>query len=146
MESKRVLDSGFHAVDSGFQALDSSLCQWNLDSGFQSLVGLRIPWAAFRIPTLRILDSTSKMFPDSGFHKQRLPRFQNPLHWTSRMTENTWQWLTLSKIHYNYIVSDPIPDYLVKRLQRVQLAAASFDLGRCMQPSMRRKRGASFSK
>ena len=32
-ESKKVLDSGFHAVDSGFQVLDSSLFQWNLDSG-----------------------------------------------------------------------------------------------------------------
>ena len=40
-----ILD--FHAVDSGFQVLDSSLCQWNLDSGFQSLVGFRIPRAVF---------------------------------------------------------------------------------------------------
>ena len=39
-KTKTVLDSGFHAVDSGFQILDSSLCQRNLDSGFQSLVGL----------------------------------------------------------------------------------------------------------
>ena len=31
---------------------------------------------------------------------------------------------------YNDIVSDPMTDYLVKRLQRVQLAAASFVLGR----------------
>ena len=31
-------DSVFHAVDSGFQVLDSSLFQWNLDFGFQSLV------------------------------------------------------------------------------------------------------------
>ena len=30
----------------------------------------------------------------------------------------------LSKIDYNDIVSDTIADYLVKRLQRVQLAAA----------------------
>ena len=41
-ESKSVLDSEFHAVDSGFQVLDSSLCQWNLDSWFQSLLGFRI--------------------------------------------------------------------------------------------------------
>ena len=38
-----VLDSGLHAVDSGFQVLDSSFCQWNLNSGFQSLEGLRTP-------------------------------------------------------------------------------------------------------
>ena len=42
-ESKTVWDSGFNAVDSRFQALDSELCQWNLDSGFQSLKGFRIP-------------------------------------------------------------------------------------------------------
>ena len=38
--------------------MDSSLCQWNLDSGFHSFVG-------FRIPKPRILDSTS--IPESGF-------------------------------------------------------------------------------
>ena len=59
-ESKIVLDSGFHVVDSRFQVLDSSLCQWNLDSGFQSLVGFRIPWAVFRIPKPGIPDSISK--------------------------------------------------------------------------------------
>ena len=66
-ESKTVLDSGFHVVDSRFQVLDSSLCQWNLDSGFQSLVGFRIPWAVFRIPKPGIPDSISKIFPVSGF-------------------------------------------------------------------------------
>ena len=43
IESKTILDSGFQAVDSGFQVLDFSFCNWNLDCGFQSLVGLRIP-------------------------------------------------------------------------------------------------------
>ena len=38
--------------------------------------------------------------------------------------------LIISKINYNDVVSHPIPDYLLKRLQRVQLAAASFVLGR----------------
>ena len=65
-ESRTVLDSGSHAVDSEFQLLDSSRCQWNLDSGFQSLVGFQIPWTVFRIPKARILDSTSKNFPHSG--------------------------------------------------------------------------------
>ena len=64
-ESKTSWDAGFHAVDSGFQVLDSSLCQWNLDSGFQSLVGFRIPWAGFRIPKPRNPDSTSKNFAHS---------------------------------------------------------------------------------
>ena len=67
-ESKTVLYFGFHAVDSRFQILDSSLCQWKLSSGFQSLVGFRIPWAAFRIPKpLKIPDSASTIFSDSGF-------------------------------------------------------------------------------
>ena len=66
-ESKTVLDPGFHAVDSRFQVLDFTLFQWNLDSGFQSFVGFRIPWAVFRIPKFRIPDSTSKSFLDSVF-------------------------------------------------------------------------------
>ena len=44
-------------LESGFQDLDSSLCQWNLDSGFQSLVGFRTPWPVFRIPKPRISHS-----------------------------------------------------------------------------------------
>ena len=71
-ESKTVLESGFQAVDSGFQDLDSSLCQWNLDSGFQSLVGFRTPWPVSRIPKPRISDSTNKNLPDS--------RIRIPLH------------------------------------------------------------------
>ena len=67
------LDSEFHAVEFGFQVLDSSLCQWNLDSGFRSLVGYRIPWAVFWIPKPRIPDSISKLFPDSGFQKKKFP-------------------------------------------------------------------------
>ena len=38
--------------------------------------------------------------------------------------------LIISKIDYNDIVSHPIPEYLLKRLQFVQLAAAGFVLGR----------------
>ena len=38
--------------------------------------------------------------------------------------------LIMSKIDFNDIGSHPIPDYLLKRLQRVQLAAASFVHGR----------------
>ena len=39
-----ILDSTPWIADS--QELDSSHCQWDLDSGFQSSEGLRIPWAA----------------------------------------------------------------------------------------------------
>ena len=52
---------------------------------------------------------------DSGFYKQNVPGFRNPLHGTSRMTETTWQWLILSKIDYNDIVSDPIPGFFFVR-------------------------------
>ena len=45
--------------------LDSSRCQWNLDSGFQFLVGFRIPWAP---------ESKAQ---DSRFHKQNFPGFRN---------------------------------------------------------------------
>ena len=41
MESMAVWDFGFNIVYSGFQKLDFSLCQWNVDSGLQSLVGFR---------------------------------------------------------------------------------------------------------
>ena len=36
----------------------------------------------------------------------------------------------MSKLDYNDIVSHPIQEYLLKRLQRVQSAAAGFVLGR----------------
>ena len=42
------------------------ICQSNLDSGFQSLVGFRILSAIFQIPKPRVSDSTSKNFSDSG--------------------------------------------------------------------------------
>ena len=63
-ESKTVLDSGFHAVDSRFQVLDSSLCQWNLDSGFQSLEEFRIPLAHF--PSFLIPRAKISCIPESG--------------------------------------------------------------------------------
>ena len=57
-ESKTVLDSGFHAVDSGFKVLDSR--------SFSVEFRFRIPYAVFRIPKSRILDSSCKNFSDSG--------------------------------------------------------------------------------
>ena len=53
---------------SGFQELDASLCWWNQDSGFQSLVVFRIPWAVSCIPKAQ----------DSGFHEQNFQLFQIP--------------------------------------------------------------------
>ena len=54
-------DSTLWISDFEFQVLDSCICQSNLDSGFQSLVGFRIPWAVLQIPKHRICD-----FSDSG--------------------------------------------------------------------------------
>ena len=56
------------AVDSRFYALNSSLCQWNLESGLQSIMRFCIPRAVFRIPKSRIPDSTGKNFPHSFLH------------------------------------------------------------------------------
>ena len=89
-----VLDYGFRIPGSGFQSFsvepgfwisivfcgtwipDSNLVLWNLDSGFQSLAGFRIPCIVsrfqspgFRIPQANfsgIQDPTSKNLPDSG--------------------------------------------------------------------------------
>ena len=47
---------GFRIPATGFRVL----CQWNLDSRYQSLVGFQIPGAVFWIPKPRILDYTSK--------------------------------------------------------------------------------------
>ena len=60
-------------MDSGFQLLDSSLCQGNLDSGFQLSMGFLIPSAAFRILKPRIPNFTIIISSDSGFHKQKFP-------------------------------------------------------------------------
>ena len=49
-KSKIDLDSGFHAEDFGLQVLNSGFFfEWNLDSGFQSLMGFQIPWAVFPV-------------------------------------------------------------------------------------------------
>ena len=58
--------------------MDSGICQDNLNSGFQSLVGFRIPRAVFRTQKLRIPDTTSKVLLNSGSHKQKIPGFWNP--------------------------------------------------------------------
>ena len=64
-------------MDSGGQVLDSSLCQWNLDSGFQSLVdsGIlelfsRFQSPGFRIP--RVKFSRIPDFPDCGLDEARI--------------------------------------------------------------------------
>ena len=75
---ERIQDSfGFWIPSRGFRipGIDSGICQVNLNSGFQSLVGFRIPRAVFRTQKLRIPDTTSKILLNSGSHKQKCPGF-----------------------------------------------------------------------
>ena len=64
--AKTVLDSWFQVLDTGFF---SSVIQRNLDSGFQSIVGFRIPWAVFRIPmpSFRFPQAKISWISESGF-------------------------------------------------------------------------------
>ena len=85
-----------------FERVAQSNLQWifrKLDSGFQSLVGFRIPSAGFRIPKPRIPDSTSK----------KIPGFRNPdsLTWGeySQMLDNTfflpYSWIVIFNPYFN---------------------------------------------
>ena len=69
-QCKGIQDTfGFWIPRRGFQIPGTRfwiLSQWDLDSGFQSLKGFRIPWVVFRIPKSRIPDSSGKNFPDCG--------------------------------------------------------------------------------
>ena len=53
---------GFRIPGTGFRIL----CQWNLDSRLQSLVGFRVRLASFRTPKPRVPDPTGKNFSASG--------------------------------------------------------------------------------
>ena len=67
---KTILDSGFHAMDSSPETVFRILCQWNLDSGFQSLVGSRIPWVVYsgiQCPGFQIPSVKLSRIPESGF-------------------------------------------------------------------------------
>ena len=92
-ESKTVLDSGFHLVYSGFPLLDSSLCLWNLDSGFQSSMGFRIRWAVFQIPKPRILDPTGKIFFEFWIPQAKISWIleSDSLIWCESLA---WRWLS----------------------------------------------------
>ena len=87
---------------SSFERVAQSNLEWifsKLDSGFQSLVGFRIPSAGFRIPKPRIPDSTSK----------KIPGFRNPdsLTWGeySQMVDNTfflpYSWIVIFNPYFN---------------------------------------------
>ena len=77
-ESKTVLDVRFHALDSGFRIPDSRhripvFVSETLDS-----------LSCISCCKSQVSDSTSKIFPDSGFYKQTFSRFRNPdsLSWS----------------------------------------------------------------
>ena len=75
------------APKSPFFCVKTSVCQWNLDSGFQSFVGFRIPWGAFPIPKPRIRDFTGKNFLDSGI-RVLYHRAKNTLPYTEERRKN----------------------------------------------------------
>ena len=66
-ESKTVLDSRIHATDSGFEVLDSSVCQWNLDSGFQVRFRILELYSGFGSPGFRIPQAKISQIPETRF-------------------------------------------------------------------------------
>ena len=83
-ESKTVVDSGFHAVEPHSRYCFSEyLSNMELSSGFQLSAGFRIPWVESQIPKPRILDFTSKTFPDCVPTDQKFPDvgIRLSLHW-----------------------------------------------------------------
>ena len=92
-------------MDSAIQVLDSSLCQWNLDSGFQSLEGIRNRQAVFRIPIPWIPDSISNIFPDAGLHKQKSPQSWNPDSlMVGRLTEFQVLWFNYERTEKSVLI------------------------------------------
>ena len=103
-ESPHVKESNT-VLDSGFQMLD----QWNLDSGFQSLVGFRIlpvfPLLGARRRMRLIVERTLKnrfygRFPfNLKFRKIRLEHQMEPSIsvWSDRnIRDQLWRWSTLT--------------------------------------------------
>ena len=77
VRSNTLMDSTLSIPVSGYG--NSSIGQWNLDSGFQSLVGSRIPWVVFRNSKISILDPTSTNFPGFRIPQSKpFPTFRNP--------------------------------------------------------------------
>ena len=66
---KGIQGRGFRIPGTAIQIL----CQWNLDSGFQTVAEFWIPitYSGFQSPGLRIPEG--KHYPDSGFLKQKFP-------------------------------------------------------------------------
>ena len=95
--SKTVLDFEFHAVDSRFRHWIPDHCQRNLDSGFQSLVGFRIPKPVFRISIPKTTNSRSKYFQDIQDGKNAFLDFKNKKFKKSKNRDfskkvNSWFW------------------------------------------------------
>ena len=66
---KGIQGRGFRIPSTAIQIL----CQWNVDSGFQTVAEFWIPitYSGFQSPGLRIPEG--KHYPDSGFLKQKFP-------------------------------------------------------------------------
>ena len=65
---------GFWIPRRGFQIPGTAFQSLVLELGFQSFVGLRVPWVVFRIPWAVFCIPKPRWF---GFHKQKFPAFRN---------------------------------------------------------------------
>ena len=91
-ESKTLLESGFHAVDSGFQLQDSR--SFSVELGFRIGIVSGIPDFYTCIP-----DSKAH---DSGFHKQKLPRFRIPNAKISQIPESGFLYMGREMVRFFY--------------------------------------------
>ena len=98
MESKTVLDSGFHAVDSGFQLLGSR--SYTVELGFRIPIVSGIPDSHSCIP-----DSKAQ---DSGFYKQKFPRFRILRAKISRIPESGFPYMgeVMTSLLYSICVTE----------------------------------------
>ena len=100
-ESKTLLDSGFHAVDSGFQLLDSR--SFSVELGFRIRIVSGIP------------DSKTQ---DSGFHKQKFPRFWIPNAKISQIPESGFLYMGQAFVEYEPCLAE-VCDYFCKKVMIV---------------------------
>ena len=104
---KVIQDSlGFWIPRCGFQIPGTRFLifyQCNLDSRLQSLGGFRIPLAEYRIPKPSIPDSAEKNFPDSRFHKPKIPGLRNLDYFTYK-GESVFALVLVSNKHFYSLV------------------------------------------
>ena len=107
-ESKTLLDSGFHAVDSGFQLLDSRSFSVKLWFPIRIVSGISDSYTC-------IPDSKTQ---DSGFHKQKFPRFWIPNAKISQIPESGFLYMGQAFVEYEPCLAE-VCDYFCKKVMIV---------------------------